>query len=185
MNPSQETIGGEEPFVPFTKGERMQQLSGIDKSIVSLLPTVAQALQSISKNGSTTNETDTRMAAGDDDDDSKDVTVFKESMDQFVRTLRSVDVRIKRQVLGMEEDGIVKLGSNRDGGGESKSKSLQPDGHGRIGGVDAGWLNSRSNKVERDMEQEIWGEIESLTALLVEGSGGVKSGGEEDTQMTS
>ncbi|KAK7964371.1 mediator complex protein [Apiospora saccharicola] len=182
MNPSQETSGVEEPFVPFTKGERMLQLSDIDKSIVSLLPTVAQALQSISKNDSTT-ETDTRMAAGDDDD-SKDVTVFKESMDQFVRTLRSVDVRIKRQVMGMEEEGIVNLGSNRDGG-ESKSKSLQPDGHGRVGGVDAGWLNSRSNKVERDMEQEIWAEVESLTAQLVEGMGGVKSEGEEDTQMTS
>ncbi|KAK8062209.1 mediator complex protein [Apiospora hydei] len=181
MNPSQETAGGEEPFVPFTKGERMQQLADIDRSIVSLLPTVAQALRSISKNDTTT-EADTRMISNDDD--SKDVTVFKESMDQFVRTLRSVDVRIKRQIGGMEEEGIVNL-SGGDKSGEQKSKSLQPDGHGRIGGVDAGWLNSRSNKVERDMETEIWGEIESLAALLAEGRSGVKSEGDEDTQMTS
>ncbi|KAK8079251.1 hypothetical protein PG994_003058 [Apiospora phragmitis] len=185
MNSSQDIVGGEVPFVPFTRSERMQQLADIDRSIVSLLPTVAQALQSISKNDSTA-ETDTRMIGGSDD--SKDVTVFKESMDKFVRTLRSVDVRIKRQVQGMEEEGIVNLGDDKNNssnkGGEPKSKSLQPDGHGRIGGVDAGWLNSRSNKVERDMETEIWGEIESLAALLAEGRNGVMSEG-EDTQMTS
>ncbi|KAK8096520.1 hypothetical protein PG999_012464 [Apiospora kogelbergensis] len=190
---SQDLTGGEEPFVPFTKAERMQQLADIDKaclarpSIVSLLPTVGRALQSITKNSSTT-EHDAQMTGDNgDDDDNKDVGVFKESMDQFVRTLRSVDVGIKRQIMGLEEAGTVNLGSNRDGGGEpNKSKALQPDGHGRIGGVEVGWLNSRSNKVERDMETEIWNEIEGLVTLLAEGRNGVRGEGEEqDTQMTS
>jgi len=35
MNPSQDTIGGEEPFVPFTKAERMQQLADIDKVCIA------------------------------------------------------------------------------------------------------------------------------------------------------
>ncbi|KAK6836851.1 mediator complex- subunit Med11 [Apiospora arundinis] len=192
MNPSQDLTGGEEPFVPFTKAERMQQLADIDKSIVSLLPTVGRALQSITKTNATTDSENPQMATGDNDDDDdgdgKDVAVFKESMDQFVRTLRSVDVLIKRQVMGLEEVGTVNFsGGNSSSGGEPKSKALQPDGQGRIGGIEVGWLNSRSNKVERDMETEIWDELEVLMTGLVEGpNGGVTGEGEEqDTQMTS
>jgi len=157
----------------------------LPQSIVSLLPTVGRALQSITKKDTTT-ASDTQMTGDNEDDNNKDVSVFKESMDQFVRTLRSVDVGIKRQIMGLEEAGTVNLASSNRDGEPNKSKALQPDGHGRIGGVEVGWLNSRSNKVERDMETEIWNEIEGLGALLSEGRNGVTSGGEQqDTQMTS
>ena len=75
---------------------------------------------------------------------------FKNAMDAFLSTLHSVDVRLKRQILGLEEAGIVSLKENKG------AVSLDPNGVGGIGNLDVGWLNSRSNKVERDMEAELW-----------------------------
>lgn len=71
-------------------------------------------------------------------------------MDAFLLTLHSVDVRLKRQIMGLEEAGIISLKENKG------QASLEPNGIGNIGNLDVGWLNSRSNKVERDMEAELW-----------------------------
>ncbi len=66
-----------------------------------------------------------------------------------------MDVRLKRQILGLEEAGIIvrernlsqdKTGGNADGKSTSEKKS----------NLDVGWLNSRSGKVERDFEAELW-----------------------------
>ncbi len=76
-------------------------------------------------------------------------------MDAFLKTLHSIDVRLKRQILGLEEAGIVSLKEGKGGGG-APSASLEPNGVGNIGGLDVGWLNSRSSKVERTMEAELW-----------------------------
>lgn len=72
-------------------------------------------------------------------------------MDSFLTTLHSVDVRLKRQIWGLEEAGIISLKESRPSG-----VSLEPNGVGNIGSLDVGWLNSRSNKVDRDMEAELW-----------------------------
>lgn len=87
-------------------------------------------------------------------------------------TLHSVDVRLKRQIWGLEEAGIITLkgsrqqaaaeaGSGAPGGSGSGADAvtkttLEPDGVGKVGGLDVGWLNARSNKIERDMESELW-----------------------------
>lgn len=47
MNPSQDLTGGEEPFVPFTKAERMQQLADIDKVCFSRVLSLFYQLSSI------------------------------------------------------------------------------------------------------------------------------------------
>ena len=85
-------------------------------------------------------------------------------MNAFISTLHSVDVRLKRQIWGLEEAGVITL----KGGGEGEAKgsgkeetsgiktNLEPDGVGKMGGLDVGWLNARSSKVERDMEAELW-----------------------------
>jgi len=81
-------------------------------------------------------------------------------MDDFLSTLHSVDVRLKRQILGLEEAGIVTLPVKDPKAPPSSTNipaaSLEPNGVGNIGNLDVGWLNSRSNKVERDMEAELW-----------------------------
>lgn len=101
------------------------------------------------------------------------LATFKTSMNAFMSTLHSVDVRLKRQIWGLEEAGIITLKSAREGAGGGADGSaagggssaagaaavktnLEPDGVGKVGGLDVGWLNARSSKVERDMEAELW-----------------------------
>ncbi|KAJ3551262.1 hypothetical protein NPX13_g11403 [Xylaria arbuscula] len=163
-----EASGQEQSFVPFTKAERIQQLGDIDKNIVKLLTYTAQAIQCLGKR------------PGQDEDvtmvDSDPTQQFKESMDEFVKTLRSVDVNMKRQIWGLEEAGIISLGkkeiTTREEGGEVQASNvrsglLEPDGSGKIGGLDVGWLNSRSNKVEKDMEADLWQEAEHILQRLI------------------
>ncbi|KAH6652376.1 mediator complex, subunit Med11 [Truncatella angustata] len=155
-------------FVPFTTAERIQQLGEIDESIVSLLRTVGAAIQSLNK--SDTSDEDVSMNAGgdadsdDDDDEPGKDTAFKHHTNDFLRTLRSVNVRLKRQIWGLEEAGIIRSSDAPAGdtAGDHGNKTLEPDGNGKIGGMDVGWLNSRSNKVERDMESELWDQAEAF-----------------------
>ena len=97
-------------------------------------------------------------------------------MDEFVNTLRTVNVNMKRQIWGLEEAGIISLGkkeiSTREEGGEVQASNvrnglLEPDGSGKIGGLDVGWLNSRSNRVEKDMEADLWQEAEQILQRLI------------------
>lgn len=97
-------------------------------------------------------------------------------MDEFMKTLRSVNVSMKRQIWGLEEAGIITLGKKelgiREEGGEvhashTRSGLLEPDGNGKIGGLDVGWLNSRSNKVEKDMEADLWQEASDMLQRLI------------------
>ncbi|KAJ8106983.1 hypothetical protein ONZ43_g6879 [Nemania bipapillata] len=101
---------------------------------------------------------------------------FKEYMDEFMKTLRTVNVNMKRQIWGLEEAGIISLNkrevATREEGGEvqainSRNRLLEPDGNGKIGGLDVGWLNSRSNKVEKDMEADLWQEAENILQRLI------------------
>ncbi|KAI0405179.1 hypothetical protein F4802DRAFT_563410 [Xylaria palmicola] len=162
------TSNQQAPFVPFTKAERIQQLGDIEKEIVSLLRTTGQAVQCLGKRV----PQDDSVAMTD----TEPTQQFKESMDKFMTTLRTVNVRIKRQVWGLEEAGIISLSkkelSTREEGGEvqvstARNGLLEPDGSGKIGGLDVGWLNSRSNKVEKDMEADLWQEAEDILQRLI------------------
>ncbi|KAK6068225.1 hypothetical protein SCUP234_10213 [Seiridium cupressi] len=160
--------GEETPFVPFTTAERIQQLGEIDESIVGLLRTVGAAIQSLNKkdlnDGDAAMNTGPGEADSDDEDESGKDTAFKHHMNDFLRTLRSVNVRMKRQIWGLEEAGIIKSSDapTGDAAADDGLKALEPDGNGKIGGMDVGWLNSRSNKVERDMESELWDQAEAF-----------------------
>ncbi|KAI0598844.1 mediator complex, subunit Med11 [Biscogniauxia sp. FL1348] len=160
-------------FVPFTKAERIQQLGDIDRNIARLLKSTAQAIQGLVKNDSP--DGDAIMTEEDQGTQGTQGTqsqVFQKSMDDFLRTLRAVNVGMKRQIWGLEEAGIITLSkkdsqSVREENGEvqmvtTRSGPLEPDGNGKIGGLDVGWLNSRSNKVERDMEAHMWDEAEAI-----------------------
>ncbi|KAL7624917.1 hypothetical protein AAE478_004131 [Parahypoxylon ruwenzoriense] len=158
------------PFVPFTKAERIQQLGEIDRSIVSLLRSTASALETLGKK-----ETQDGDIVMTDKDQSQ---IFQDSMNNFLRTLRTVNVGMKRQIWGLEEAHIISLGgkepqATKDEGGEAMVASnrgapIEPDGDGKIGGLDVGWLNSRSDKVERDMEADLWNNAESFLQRLLQ-----------------
>ena len=67
--------------------------------------------------------------------------------------------------MGLEEAGIIWLKDAKGGAATATAtaaaattttSSLEPNGVGAIGKLDVGWLNSRSSKVEREMEAELW-----------------------------
>ncbi|KAL6854438.1 mediator complex domain-containing protein [Trichoderma novae-zelandiae] len=158
MGDEKEDTQTQEPFVPFTLEENIQQLNDIDRSIVQLMTHTATALGAL-----------TTPVSSDDSNPSASVEAaaqqeaFRKATDTFLDTLHSIDVRMKRQILALEEAGIVNLSSGpRQGRNTTVKASLKPNGMGAIGNLDVGWLNSRSTKVERDMELELWRRAQEL-----------------------
>ncbi|KLU91476.1 hypothetical protein MAPG_09995 [Magnaporthiopsis poae ATCC 64411] len=134
---------------------------------------------------------------------------FEAASNDFFATLLSIHVRLKRQIWGLEEAGIITL---KDGGAKGSSSSaaaaaaaasakggtvaptnlavpaLEPNGVGAIGNLDVGWLNSRSSKVDRDMEAELWaqarGHLEArANAVAAAAVEGVPAGTQGDVDM--
>ncbi|KAL7929813.1 mediator complex domain-containing protein [Trichoderma chlorosporum] len=167
MGDEKDDSQSQEPFVAFTLEENIQQLNSIDQSIVQLMSHTATALGAL-----------TTPASGDESHPSASVEsttqkdAFREATDTFLDTLHSIDVRMKRQILALEEAGIVNLSTGpRQRHNASVKPSLKPNGMGAIGNLDVGWLNSRSTKVERDMELELW---RSARELLEKDEGNAK-----------
>lgn len=148
---------------PFTIEENIEQLNSIDKRIAELMKHTSTALNSL-----TTPELDDAPQDGEPKaslDAVAQKEAFKHATDSFVTTLHSVDVHMKRQIMALEEAGIVNLTAQQAGGPKAGAKaepSLRPNGVGAVGNLDVGWLNSRSTRVERDMEAELWGEAKAM-----------------------
>lgn len=113
---------------------------------------------------------------------------FEDAMNKFLSTLHSVDARLKRQILGLDEAGIISLPSNKDAAkdkpkdddGPVSKPALEPNGVGMVGDLDVGWLNSRSNQVEREMEAELWTKARTHLETLSGGAGNANVGGDAD-----
>ncbi|KAH6669174.1 mediator complex protein [Plectosphaerella plurivora] len=103
-----------QPFEPFTLEERISQLCEIDKNIVLLMSHTAQALGALGPQPASVTQP-------------SQLQTFKSSMDGLLETLHDVDVHMKRQILGLEEAGIIRLSqrANPDApaGGASASSS--------------------------------------------------------------
>ncbi|ROV90251.1 hypothetical protein VPNG_09911 [Cytospora leucostoma] len=194
---------------PFTRVERLQQLADIDHDIASLLELTGKSIQSLGKqnvvpppksnnnnNGAAEEQPQPQPSA------EEQTQAFRDAMNKFLSTLHSVDALLKRQILGLDEAGIISLPrpnqDNKDGGpkdrpsgggvggGDDASSSagalkpaLEPDGLGKVGSLDVGWLNSRSNQVEREMEAELWTKARRHLESLAGGGDGAG-----DTTMT-
>lgn len=188
---------------PFTRAERMQQLADIDRDIASLLDLTGTAIQSLGKQSlPPAPATNSAGAGAPEQQDSQpesqpqpsaaeQTRQFEDAMNKFLSTLHSVDARLKRQILGLDEAGIISLPSNKDAakdkpkdeeGGSGTAApgpkpALEPDGVGMVGDLDVGWLNSRSNQVEREIEAELWTKARRHLEAL---SGGVAAAGSQD-----
>lgn len=102
-------------------------------------------------------------------------------MDNFLTTLHKVDVRMKRQIFGLEEAGILTLDKTKtkdDEGVEPAQKpTLEPNGMGMVGNLDVGWLNSRSNQVEMEKEAEVWTNARMALENMSRGPGAAGNNG--------
>jgi hypothetical protein len=82
---------------------------------------------------------------------------FQNATDAYLKTLQSVDVRLRRQIMGLEEADII-VGEKKERS-EQEAKAAGKDENdldGGTGKLDIGWLNSRSGRVERDNEAKLW-----------------------------
>ncbi|EJP64517.1 hypothetical protein MY5147_005992 [Beauveria neobassiana] len=146
---------------PFTIEENISQLNAIDKTAVQLMGHAATALNSLTTPSSASDSPADYMAAEIDAPAAKNA--FTASTDAFLTALHDIDVRMKRQIMALEEAGIVDLNSASRGDPNAPARaSLRPNGVGAVGNLDVGWLNSRSTKVERDMEAELWDKAKKL-----------------------
>ncbi len=99
---------------------------------------------------------------------------FNDATNTYLDGLHSVDVRLKRQIYGLHEAGIIAMAKDST----SRLDRQNPDTSritGDNGTLDVGWLNSRSGKVGRDMEAELWANartfLEELEAKKKNGRG--------------
>jgi hypothetical protein len=100
---------------------------------------------------------------------------FEASSSAYIKTLQSVNVGLNRSIWALEEADIipaerakprvVAVRKAADGGSmpmarmevkNSKTSSAAQHVEGGMGKLDIGWLNSRSGRVDRDMEAELW-----------------------------
>ncbi|RDW71185.1 hypothetical protein BP6252_07748 [Coleophoma cylindrospora] len=164
-------------FVPFTKAERIQQLNDIDKSITQLLQSAGLATKTLSA------FQDPAESASSDRRDA-----FQAASNSYLKTLQSVDVRLRRQIYGLEEANIIpaeiaktkkpaEKSSQRDGPSTSSDLSMVTEG--TMGKLDIGWLNSRSGRVGRDMEAELWSKAKTFVEQLDEKKDGDNSRDQE------
>lgn len=140
---------------PFTTSEHIQQLCEIDRSITDLLTHVSSALAALSLPNAESRDS---VSVGE-----QQQQAFRNATDALLDCLHSVDVRMKRQIWALEEAGVIRLRDSYDAASiepdasaAASRASLRPDGAGALGSLDVGWLNSRSSRVERDMEAELW-----------------------------
>lgn len=156
--------GGESKIhEPFTVEENIHQLNAIDKSMVQLMNHTATALNSLTMPASSDGANPSSPDAKNSINSLAQKEAFRSATDSFLTTLHSIDVRMKRQILALEEAGIVNLtNAPRQEHGSTPKASLKPNALGAVGNLDVGWLNSRGTKVERDMEVELWGKAREL-----------------------
>lgn len=157
--------GDDSTFIPFTKAERIQQLNDIDKSITALLHSAGLAMQTLGS--STANSSPPPLQNKRE--------AFENISNTYLQTLQSVEVRLRRQIYGLEESDIIpgdktkaKTGETQEStsggmgalvtgqGAGGKEETLITVGEGGMGKLDIGWLNTRSQSVDRNMEAELW-----------------------------
>ncbi|KAI9742828.1 MAG: hypothetical protein M1818_003557 [Claussenomyces sp. TS43310] len=170
-------------FRPFTKAERIQQLSDIDLSIARLLKSAGSAVKTLTTFQSPSGIDDCHEA-------------FTASAEKYLEALHSVDVRMKRQINGLKESGIIAKTKPGEGKGESQSgfSGIDNTRNATKVNLDVGWLNSRSGKVAVDMEAELWANARTFLENMekrnmgrtsgIDGENG-KDGGEMDENMTN
>jgi hypothetical protein len=133
------------------------------QSITELLKSAGLALKALSASQYTP---DTPI------DDRKEA--FKSASESYLNTLQSIDIGLKRQILGLEESDILPTDKAKKDKQINEFGKTAPVGEttiadGGMGKLDIGWLNSRSGRVERDMEAELWEKARTFLERLEKG----------------
>ncbi|KAL8733798.1 MAG: hypothetical protein Q9181_003446 [Wetmoreana brouardii] len=122
---------------------------------------------------------------------------FAAASGQYFSLLSSIDVRLRRQISALEAAEIIpsettakesQISPQTSGKATHTSNSLLPQPavsskdtitNGGLGNLDVSWLNCRNNKVEKEMEAELWEEALELVHKISE----TKAGNEVATTL--
>ena len=96
---------------------------------------------------------------------------FKDAARDYYSLLSEVDVTLRRQILALEEANIIPAQASRDivapaGKGLKKEQPPTAPEAGARGNLDVGWLNSRNDRVGKEMEAELWTDARELIERL-------------------
>lgn len=144
------------PYRPFTAAERIQQLNSVDKSIAELLRSAGLAIKTLSNAQDESSVIQTPPSA------TARKELFIYSANRFISTLQSIDVQLQRSIVGLEEAGITvpgrvkkyaKQDTSSGAGAGNQKRATEEVG---LSNLDVGCLNSRSGRVAREIEAELW-----------------------------
>lgn len=94
---------------------------------------------------------------------------FTSATDTYLKALHSVDDRLKRQIKGLDDAGVIRADPEPQEEGDKGKQAAETKNN----DVDVGWLNTRSNKVGRDMEAELWARARSFLEGFEDKTGGM------------
>ncbi|MCJ1376138.1 hypothetical protein MMC20_007378 [Loxospora ochrophaea] len=152
----------------FTHSQRIQQLNAIDKDVAKLLHSAGSAFKALTNQKSATS-----------DGVAQESSLFEQQQESFARAtakyfslLSSIDVQVRRQIYALEEADIIpsdavskesvpSLNSAASALSQKPSNTTLSGEKtfnftGTLGNLDIGWLNSRNDRVGREMELELW-----------------------------
>ena len=123
------------------------------QNVAKLLRSAGEAIQAL------TGEKPSESGSKPTDDERK--SAFTQVTAQYFILLSSVDVNIRRQIYALEEAKIITAADSASKEGSAKERAAVEES-GNLGGLDVGWLNSRNDKVGKEMEAELWEKARSL-----------------------
>lgn len=124
---------------PFTSGERIQQLGEIDQDIASLLIHLSSSMRALATPPGTDIPQNTTATNGHTSRDNNSIldpseeptadpiTAFNTAQSTFFNTVDRIDKHLTRQILALEEAGIITL-RNKDGAGADGQLQQQQQG---------------------------------------------------------
>ena len=104
------------------------------------------------------------MTALNQDSASNRREAYTNAANIYFKKLEEVDLSSKQQLKTLKDAQIIPKGTKK---GDRKADAAKSASDDRADVMDIGWLNTRSQKVGRDMEAEIW----EKARLFLEGAG--------------
>ncbi|MCJ1286642.1 hypothetical protein MMC26_005988 [Xylographa opegraphella] len=168
---------------PFTSADRINQLNDIDRDVTKLLHSAGLAIKALT--GRTSLDAVEKSTSVEQQKSS-----FTAATSQYFSMLSSIDVRLRRQVYALEEANIIPAESATKesqgdhgvpGNPSQTSKERASTQSSGLGNLDIGWLNSRNDKVGKQMEAELWEQARDLVEEIR--TAGFASTGQSDPDI--
>lgn len=160
--------------LPFTRADRIHELSDIDKDVAEILRSAGEAIQALT--GAASRETDDHVERTTSAPQSPD-ELFEKHTKNFYDQIQAVSARLRRQIYALEEANIIAAESQstesqipppppqpvtgiRPGTALAQPKADPPMAitNGGLGNFDVGWLNSRWDNVGKIKDAELLAE---------------------------